>query len=244
MIDTCQLSRLLTYQLGKIGLDVVSAGAANAGLALARHRQPDLVLISDTLTHADAHSVCSQVRSLAPGALVVICSAEHVEPKPTGTAADHYLSMSDKMPRLLGQIKSLLWRGKAYMPAENMPPMVAGDVTVDLRQCEVSLLGRKVEVTVKEAELLYFLARKSPHYVDREMILNCVWNSKPRGHTDTRLDVFIFTLRRKIEPNPQYPRYVIYRRGVGYKLSTELGGESVEAASTVIDKLLDTACSL
>jgi len=91
--------------------------------------------------------------------------------------------------------------------------------------------GKTIDLRVKEAEVLHFLATHSEGYVSRDTIMQCVWNTPPRGPRDNRLEVIICGIRRKIELDFRSPRYLKSKKGVGYKLH----GTPTEAAAANTD---------
>ena len=175
----------------------------------------DLVILDLMLPRLDGLSVLRWLRSRTQTLPVLILSAKGSEAQKVeglGAGADDYLAKPFGLRELMARIEALLRR--AGGPERTVK---LGGVLLDLKTRKVYRGKREVRLSPKEADILFLLARNPGRTVTREEILEAAWGSWSESATRA-VDFHILHLRRKIEPDPANPRYILTRHGAGYEL--------------------------
>jgi DNA-binding response OmpR family regulator len=215
--DEPTLVATLKYSLEREGYDVVTAGDGEAGLAAARARRPNLILLDVMLPGIDGFELCRILRrETAAPILMLTAKAEEVD-KVVGLelGADDYVTKPFSMRELLARVRALLRRAETA-PAKEEEVFTAGDLQLDLRSRSASRNGQVLALKPKEFELLLFFLRNRRRAFTRDQILNQVWGYDFAGDTRT-VDVHVRWLREKIEAEPGKPARLITMRGTGYR---------------------------
>jgi two-component system KDP operon response regulator KdpE len=217
--DEEQIRRALKSVLTVRKFDVTLASTGSEGLDAAIDCSPDLVILDLSLPDMDGLEVCGELRNwlAAPILVLSVRSDEADKIAALDLGADDYLTKPFSAGELLARVRALLRRASA----EAGPPVIqAGGLVVDLATRTVQADGREIKLTRTEFDILAFLARHADTVVTSRMLLQNVWG--PEYADDTQaLRVHISHLRRKIEPDPSVPRYVITEPGVGFRLNTK-----------------------
>jgi two-component system KDP operon response regulator KdpE len=228
--DEEQIRRALTSILRTRGYTLDLAASAHEALMQAIDHPPDLVILDLTLPDRSGLEVCRELRSwmTAPILILSVRSAESDKIKALDEGADDYLTKPFSAGELLARIRALLRRAAALI---SPPPVVAaGDLTIDIARRRVTLAGSDVALTPTEFDILAFLARNANLVVTQKMILEHVWG--PEWVEDAQiLRVHVSNLRKKIEPSPVGPRYIITEPGVGFRLSVPESNDPTSPAS-------------
>ncbi|HVR69374.1 MAG TPA: response regulator transcription factor [Vicinamibacteria bacterium] len=224
--DEVHLARGIQFNLELEGYDVemVGDGAQALGRLLGSAPAYDLVILDVMLPGMDGFAVASRMREAGAYTPVLMLTAKSltgdvVEGLEAG--ADDYLAKPFDLPVLLARVKGLL-RRRDWARGESEGPESAtiGSARVDFRTFELSAADRTVRLTLLEAMLLKLLVQNAGRVVSKGEILEKVWNVD--ADTETRaVDNFIVRLRRYLEPNPRFPRYLHTVRGAGYRLLLE-----------------------
>jgi len=218
--DDPNLQRTLAYNLSREGYRTLTAGDGAAGLDLARREKPDLVVLDLMLPVMNGLEVCRVLRQEMSVPILMLTARAEETDKVIGLemGADDYVTKPFGMREFIARVHALLRRASVKEAAPAAPEVITfGDVELDLSRHRVSRGGTPFELTPKEYDLLAFLARNKRFVFSREQLLEKVWGYEYAGDTRT-VDVHIRWLRRKIEPDPHRPRYLITIRGTGYKL--------------------------
>jgi two-component system, OmpR family, alkaline phosphatase synthesis response regulator PhoP len=203
-------------------VEVVGDGAfALARLAAARAEPYDLVLLDVMLPGLDGFTVVERMRKGGDYTAVLMLTAKGLPADLVHgleAGADDYLAKPFDLPVLLARVKGLLRRRDwARGEAEDRPAVRVGDAEIDFGGFRIRARGETYPLTVLEAMLLKLLVENAGQVVAKSEILQKVWNLSP--DTETRaVDNFIVRLRRYLEPNPRFPRYLLTVRGAGYRL--------------------------
>jgi DNA-binding response OmpR family regulator len=200
------------------GYRVVAAADGEEGMQKAFDLGPDLIVLDIMLPGWSGLDILTELRDRNENVPVLILSARgSTDNKVEGLniGADDYLAKPFELSELLARVEAMLRRRSVDEPTE--PPFTFGHVVLDRDNRRVTVRGDEVTMSAKEFDLLCFLALIPGRPRTREEILNNVWGWDFRGSPRT-IDNFIRSLRRKLEPDPSHPRYILTAHGVGYKL--------------------------
>ncbi len=200
------------------GYRVLTAADGQAGLDRALKEKPDLVLLDIMLPKLDGFALCAELRRLAFDAPVLMLTAKgQVQDRITGldAGADDYLVKPFSTDELLARVRALLRRARRTGHAPTA--LNLGEAQIDLLK-QTALRGRKpVHLTAKEFAMLRLMAEAQGEPITRERFLDVVWGYTAFPTTRT-VDNHIASLRAKLEPDPDQPRWIKTVHGVGYRL--------------------------
>ena len=216
--DDPQFLRALRITLGARGYEVLLARDGQHALEMAIDHKPDIILLDLGMPRLDGVKVIEAVRGWSSAPILVISgrsgSAEKVEALDAG--ADDYVTKPFSMDGLLARIR-VLTRRIGQDEVDEEPIVAFGSVWVDLAAHTVTRDGANVRLTPTEWRVLELLIRNEGRLVTRQTMLSQVWGSE--HVTDTGyLRLYISQLRKKLEPEPSRPRYLITDAGMGYRL--------------------------
>jgi DNA-binding response OmpR family regulator len=200
------------------GYRVQTAADGEAGLHHALEQRPDLILLDVMLPKLDGFALCSELRRLGVAAPVLMLTAKgQVEDRVAGLdcGADDYLVKPFSTEELLARVRALLRRRGAERRAATT--LVLGETQVDLVKLTAVRGGQSLRLTAKEYAVLRLLAEADGEPVTRQRFLDLVWGYAAFPTTRT-VDNHIASLRAKIEPEPDTPRWILTVHGVGYRL--------------------------
>ena len=199
------------------GFEVDSASDGPTGVQKAREWKPDVLLLDLMLPAMNGYEVCRRLRPELPDLWIIMLTARGQEvDRVTGfeAGADDYVTKPFSLRELVARVKVGLrrQRGKAAQPVRS-----CGDIEVDLGAHQVSKAGAEVPLTPKEFDILALLIERAGEVISRDEICDRLWGREVYV-TQRVIDTHIAALRKKIEPDPNNPRYILSVRGVGYKL--------------------------
>jgi two-component system KDP operon response regulator KdpE len=200
------------------GYEVFSAMSGRAGLESVERDKPDLVVLDLGLPDMDGVEVCRQIRETMNVPILVL-SARGAEGDKVGAldaGADDYVTKPFGAEELLARIRASLRRVEAASPPSE--PMVRGGLIIDRERFRVVRDGEDVRLTPKEFELLTFLAQHPGRVLTHRTILKAIWGPNAVDQPE-HLRVLVGALRKKIEPNPSSPRYILTEPWVGYRFA-------------------------
>jgi DNA-binding response OmpR family regulator len=203
-------------------VDLVGDGAVAAQRAVAEAY--DLIVLDVMLPGKDGFEVCRAVRRAGVETPILLLTARtHEAEKVLGfeTGADDYVTKPYSARELRARIKALIRRGRRRDIQEIYR---FGDVELDFARCELRRAGEVVELSALEYKLLAAFVRRSGRVLTRAQLLDEVWGIGTNV-TDRVVDNQVNNLRRKIEPDPEHPRYLVALRGLGYRFD---GGRVTE----------------
>jgi len=217
--DEEQIRRALTSILSARGYVVVLAEDGECAIDLAIDHSPDMVILDLSLPGLDGIEVCRELRAWYTGPILVLSVRSGDADKITAldTGADDYLTKPFSAGELLARVRAQLRRKAGTVVAQ--PVIAVGGLEVDLAQRKVRRSGAEIELTRIEFDILAFLAQNPDCVVTSKMILEKVWGPEYGDDTQT-LRVHISHLRKKIEPHPSVPRYILTEPGVGFRFAT------------------------
>ncbi len=219
--DEAPIVDILRINLKKNGYKVLEAYDGEAAVKIALEEDPDLILLDVMLPKMDGFTVCRKLRERINTPIVMITAREAEEDKVLGLAigADDYITKPFSIKELLARVQANLRRGAkeyTYIDGdENDTSIKQGDLTLNIERFEVKKGGKLIDLTIREFELLKFLALQPEKIYSRETLMEKVWGYDYLGDLRT-VDVTVRRLREKIEDNPSEPTYVITKRSMGY----------------------------
>jgi two-component system KDP operon response regulator KdpE len=213
--DEPQFLRALQTNLRGAGYDVVTATTAEEALSTAALRPPEVVILDLLLPDGRGTDVCRELRRWTDVPIIVVSAvgeeAEKISALDAG--ADDYVTKPFAIGELLARLRAALRRAG---PATE-PTLVIGALELDLEKHTVSMAGDPVHLTPHEFELLRVLAQNEGKLLTHKTILKEVWGPAYQRES-SYLHVFVSQLRRKLEPDPARPRYILTEPGAGYRL--------------------------
>jgi two-component system, OmpR family, KDP operon response regulator KdpE len=213
--DEPQILRALGTSLRAAGYDVVTATTAEDALAQAAMREPDAVILDLVLPDRPGTDACRELRTWSSVPVIVLSAvgdeAEKVAALDAG--ADDYVTKPFGIDELLARLRAAMRR----VTPSGEPVIEVGDLVVDLEKRAASVNGARVQLTPNEFKLLAVLARNLGKLLTHTALLREVWGPA-YGEESHYLHVYVSQLRRKIEPDPSRPRYLLTEAGAGYRL--------------------------
>lgn len=216
--DELPMRRGLEDCLAAEGYRVLSAADGEAGLQRALAEQPDLILLDIMMPRLDGFAVAAELRRLGRVTPILMLTAKgQIEDRVNGldAGADDYLVKPFSIEELLARVRALLRRTQKNGQAATK--LTFGDIVVDLARQTATRGKRELHLTPKEFAMLRLLSATPGEPVSRERFLDVVWGYAAFPTTRT-VDNHIASLRRKLEKNPDEPRWLKTVHGVGYKL--------------------------
>lgn len=215
--DEAQIRKLLDITLRSNGYRVAEAESAHEGLIKAANHPPDLILLDIGLPDGSGHDVLEKLREwyLNPVIILSVQSSEEDIVKALDKGANDYLVKPFRTGELLARIRSVLRRNTAD---ENNPVVSFGDLTIDFSARIAKKKNEIVKLTATEYTLLSLLAKNEGKVLTHLYLLTQVWGPSYVNETQY-LRVFVAQLRKKIEDNPNQPKYIITESGVGYRFT-------------------------
>lgn len=218
--DEQPIADILRFGLEKEGYDVVCAHDGNEALEKVKKYEPDLILLDIMLPYKDGMEVCREVRKTYDMPIIMLTAKDSEIDKVLGLelGADDYVTKPFSNREIIARVKANLRRSqKAKEPQESKKNIEVGPLLIQPDAYLVTKRGEPIELTHREFELIYYLARHIGQVMTREHLLQAVWGYDYFGDVRT-VDVTVRRLREKVEDNPSHPVWIITRRGVGYYL--------------------------
>ncbi len=213
--DEPQIRRVLRATLTAEGYTIFEARDGEGALQAFRSSLPDLVLLDANMPGVDGLETCREIRrnSAVPIIMVTVRGAERDKVLALDAGADDYVVKPFGMQELLARIRAALRRTSAR---DKIPPVVSKDLSIDFEARRVTARGRNVHLTPKEFDLLRQLVASQGKPLTHRRLLQAVWGPD-YGDEPEYLRVTIRQLRRKIEPDPAHPKFILTEPWVGYR---------------------------
>ena len=217
--DEPQIVQLVSDYLEHSGFAVLSAGDGPTALRIARTQHPDLVILDLGLPGLDGLDVTRSLRRDGAVPIIMLTARDDESDKLVGLelGADDYMTKPFSPKELVARVRAVLRRVEGLATASEFI-RVGGDVEVDVPQMRVTVAGRSVELTLTEFQLLTTLVRQPGRVFTRAQLLDAVHGVAVESY-ERAIDAHIKNIRRKIEPDPRSPRYLLTAYGVGYKFA-------------------------
>ena len=217
--DEPQIVRVLKRSLMTNGYDVRTASNGNEALQVFNNWRPDLVVTDLSMPSTSGLELCKLLRAISRVPIIVLSvkGEEKTKVEALDAGADDYITKPFGIDELLARIRATLRRLSAPpVEAESQVVINIGDFRIDPEARNVTVKGHEVHLTPKEYDLLVFLTRHPGKVLTHRMLLSAVWGGNYVEQNEY-LRVFIGQLRKKIEPDPSQPRYILTEPWIGYR---------------------------
>lgn len=220
--DEPQITRVLRHSLTAHRYDVRTAADGVSALDTFRDWHPDLIITDLQMPEMDGIEFCREVRKLSKLPIIVLSvrGEERTKVEALDAGADDYVTKPFGIDELLARVRAVL-RRTPETDGAGEPVLADGDFTIDLDTREVTVSTQSVHLTPKEFDLLVYLFRNRGKVMTHRAILTAIWGGNFTEQTEY-LRVFLGNLRKKIEPNPAKPIYILTEPWVGYRFNPAL----------------------
>ena len=216
---------MLVYNLEKEGYNTLEATDGEKAVDIALNNTPDLILLDIMIPKMDGLSVCKRIRHTLNVPIIMLSAKGEEIDKILGLelGADDYITKPFSIRELMARIKANLRKGKgSYEDGKieaNTNKIIVGDLQLDIDKFETRVKNKVIDLTLREFEVLKYLANQLGQVVTRETLLEKVWGYEYYGDIRT-VDVTVRRIREKIEEDTSNPKILITKRGVGYYIAT------------------------
>ena len=228
--DEPPIRDILVYNLEKEGYNTIEASDGVAALNIALEKLPDLILLDIMLPKMDGLSVCKRIKNSYNVPILMLTAKDSEIDKILGLelGADDYITKPFSVRELVARVKANLRKVEnmsiARLDNENSKKkenkIIVNDLELDLDRFEVKIRGEIIDLTVREFEVIKFLASQPGQVITRETLLEKVWGYEYYGDIRT-VDVTVRRIREKIEKDTSSPKILITKRGVGYYIASK-----------------------
>ncbi|MGE5629302.1 MAG: response regulator [Solirubrobacterales bacterium] len=220
--DEAHIRELISFNLKNQGYNIIETDNGMDAIKIIKETNPDLVLLDIMLPGIDGFEVCKEVRrnsevSDTPIIMLTAKGEEFDRVLGLELGADDYVTKPFGVRELMARVKAVLRRTALRTVSKNL---IFNDISIDFEKHEVTKENQRVDLTLKEFELLEMLIKNKGRVLTRELLLDKIWGYEYIGETRT-VDVHIRHLRQKIEDDDKNPKFIETIRGVGYRFNME-----------------------
>jgi two-component system KDP operon response regulator KdpE len=221
--DDVELVKALDLYLSRAGYSVITALNGLEGLQKLYSERPDIVLLDIAMPKMDGWEVCRRIRDMSEIPIVVLSARTQEDERVKGLklGADDYVVKPFSLKELEARLEAVLRRTRAAKPVKGGIIFANEELVVDSERLTVTRDGKPVPLTPTELRLLLLLAENKGRALTHRQILEKIWGAEYRNDVDY-VKLFVYRLRRKIETNPEAPRYILSERGIGYRFVNPL----------------------
>jgi Response regulators consisting of a CheY-like receiver domain and a winged-helix DNA-binding domain len=215
--DDPQLLRLMARNLQFEGYKVLTASDGRTALDLAETDKPDLMLLDVMMPKLDGFTLTQRIREFTNAPIIIVTARGQDEDKIRGLdlGADDYLTKPFNVDELLARSRAVLRRSQFMAVDQTLNNATFGEISIDYEQHSVKRNGEEIPLTPVEYRLLSYMTQNVGRILTQDSLLEHVWGAEYVGESHM-LQVNINRLRRKVEPDPTQPRYILTKVGVGY----------------------------
>jgi two-component system, OmpR family, alkaline phosphatase synthesis response regulator PhoP len=216
--DELEIARVVRDYLQHAGFEVIVVGDGGSAVASVRSSRPDLLVLDLGLPGTDGLDVAREVRRWSETPIVMLTARGDESDRIVGLelGADDYVVKPFSPKELVARVRAVLRRSRASQRGDEV--IRVADVEVDTAKMRVTVAGEAVELTPTEFQLLAALAREPGRVFTRSQLLDAVHGVAIESY-ERAIDAHVKNIRRKIEPTPGSPRYVLTVHGVGYRFA-------------------------
>jgi two-component system, OmpR family, KDP operon response regulator KdpE len=217
--DEPQITRVLRTVLSSQGYQVRTAGEGEAALSSFNEWRPELVITDLFMPHMDGLELCRRIRSMSNVPIIVLSvkGEERSKVEALDSGADDYVTKPFGIDELLARVRAALRRGGGEPEVSSFD---VGDFRVDLEGRRVHAHGNEIRLTPKEFDLFVYMARHPSRVLTHRTLLEAVWGEASQEQPEY-LRVFMGQLRKKLEPDPSNPKYLVTEPWVGYRFNPQ-----------------------
>jgi two-component system, OmpR family, KDP operon response regulator KdpE len=217
--DEPQITRVLRTVLSSQGYQVRTAGEGEAALSSFNEWRPELVITDLFMPHMDGLELCRRIRSMSNVPIIVLSvkGEERSKVEALDSGADDYVTKPFGIDELLARVRAALRRGGGEPEVSSFD---VGDFRVDLEGRRVHAHGHEIRLTPKEFDLFVYMARHPSRVLTHRTLLEAVWGEASQEQPEY-LRVFMGQLRKKLEPDPSNPKYLVTEPWVGYRFNPQ-----------------------
>lgn len=225
--DEKPIMDILVYNLKKEGYETLEAGDGITAVNVALENKPDLILLDIMLPGMDGLTVCKKIRNTLNIPIIMLSAKDEEIDKILGLelGADDYITKPFSVRELIARVKANLRKADSakgeksgQQTSNNNHKIKVGQLELDLEKFEVKIGKNTIDLTLREFEVLKYLASQPGQVVTREVLLEKVWGYEYYGDIRT-VDVTVRRIREKIEKDSNLPKMLITKRGVGYYIA-------------------------
>ena len=228
--DEQKIVDLLVHNLKREGYNTIEANDGATAVEIAKEQRPDLILLDIMLPRLDGLSVCKKIKNIYNVPILMVTAKDDELDKIVGLelGADDYITKPFSVREVVARVKANLRKVESNVELERNTKnnqeekenkkdskIIIGDMILDLEKYEVHIDGRVINLTLREFEVLKFLAQQPGQVVTRESLLEKVWGYEYYGDIRT-VDVTVRRIRERIEKDTSNPQILITKRGIGY----------------------------
>ena len=216
--DEPQITRVLRTVLTSEGYQVRTAGEGETALSSFTEWHPELVITDLFMPRMDGLELCKRIRAVSTVPIIVLSvkGEERTKVEALDSGADDYVTKPFGSDELMARVRAALRRASGG--ATDVPAFDVGAFRVDLEGRRVHVNGHEVRLTPKEFDLFVYLARHPNKVITHRTLLEAVWGEASQEQPEY-LRVFMGQLRKKLEPDPSNPRYLMTEPWVGYRFN-------------------------
>ncbi len=222
--DEKPISDIIKFNLEKEGYEIITAYDGEDALKKALNEQLELIILDIMLPSMDGFEICKRVREKSSVPIIMVTAKEEEVDKILGLelGADDYITKPFSIRELVARVKANVRRQEMNINADQQEKEIIKnkDLSIDLMKYEVKKGSTSIDLTVREFELLKFLAKQKDQVFSREQLLERVWGYEYYGDIRT-VDVTVRRLREKVEDDSSNPTYIMTKCGVGYYFKGE-----------------------
>jgi two-component system alkaline phosphatase synthesis response regulator PhoP len=216
--DERQIAQIARDYLQHAGYSVITAGEGIEAIALARERHPDLVVLDLGLPRLDGLEVAKRLRRESSVPIIMLTARVEESDRLAGLelGADDYITKPFSPRELVARVRAVLRRVEPGSGSDGV--LSRADLVIDAARMKVTRAGTPIELTATEIQLLAALARQPGRILTRAQLLDAARGAQEESF-ERAIDTHIKNLRRKLEPDPRNPRYLLTVYGLGYKFA-------------------------